>query len=292
MSVRNKLKSILKDMRVTEVSLVDEGDNPGADVVVVKRRDADPKAAFEAFAEGVAKLNDLALGGEGAEGAARAADILKGMNMDIEELNAKLGQIEASLEEVGKAKAEVDAKLADAEAALADRDAEIAKLKAEVKTGNEEDEVLKGLPESIRKRLENAEAAAARAEEAIAKANDQRELEMAVTKAKGLGFADPDKLGGALHRIAKGTSTADDAAVVEEALQKANAALSNSKLFEPIGKGNGGNADQPEGKLRQAALDIQKAKPNLSYEAAYAEAMEANPSLYDEVVKARRAVAN
>jgi chromosome segregation ATPase len=292
MTFRKKPKSVLKNMKVTEVSLVDEGDNPGADVVVIKRRLGDPVEAFEAFAESVAKLNVLASGGEGAEGVAVATDILKGMNMNIEELNEKLGQIEATVETVTKAKDEAEARVSELEATNAAQAAEIEKLKADAGKAAEEDDVIKSLPEPIRKRLEEAEAKAARAEEAINKANEQREIEASVEKAKALGLGDPQKIGEAMHRVAKGRPTAEDAATIEEAFAKAQAILKNSKLFDSIGRGNGGDADDPEQKLRQAALDIQKAKPALSYEAAYAEAMDANPALYDEVAKARRAVAN
>lgn len=292
MSVRNKIKSVLKNMRVMEVSLVDEGDNPGADVVVVKRREADCKTAFNEFAETVAKLNTLADGEDGEEGAALAAEVLKGMNMNIEELNEKLGQIETALDTVQKEKDDAVAKVADLEAALSAKDDEIAKLKDAAPAADEgkDDDVLKGLPEDIRKRLEDAEAKAARAEAAIEKANEQRELDAAIEKAKGYGFAEPEKLGGAMHRVAKGKPDEGDMAVIEEALTKAKAVVdADSKLFTSIGKAQGQNADDPEVKLRTAALDIQKAKPELSYEAAYAEAMDANPALYDEVAKARRA---
>ena len=291
MSNRSKARSILKGVRVTEVSLVDEGDNPGADVVVIKRRLTDPEVAFEAFAEAVAKLNVLAAGEEGAEGVAAAAKILKGLNMNIEELNEKLSQIEETVETVTKAKAEAEAENAKLKAALEEAEAEIKKLKADG-AEQDEDEVLKSLPEPIRKRLLDAEAAAARAEEAIAKANEQREIEAAVAKAKGYGLGDPIKLGEALHRITKGRSTAEDATVIEEAFAKAQAVMKNSKLFDTIGSAHGGDANDPEQKLRTVALEIQKAKPALSYEAAYTEALEANPGLYDEVVKARRATAN
>jgi cell division protein FtsB len=287
-----KAKSILKNMRVTEVSLVDEGDNPGADVVVIKRRGSDAVAAFEAFAETVAKLNDLASGEEGEVGAAVAADILKGMNMNIEELNAKLGQIEETVEAVTKAKDDAEAEVAKLKAEVEAKDAEIEKLKVSKGDADAEDDVLKSLPESIRKRLEDAEASAARATEAITKANEQREIDSCIEKARTFGFAEPTALGEAMFRVTKGRSTEADATLIEEAFAKANAALKGSKLFEPIGKSLGGDANDPETKLRQAALDIQKAKPALSYEAAYAEAMNANPTLYDEIAKTRRASAN
>lgn len=296
MTWRNPIKAILKNMRVTEVSLVDEGDNPGADVVVIKRRIADTAAAFDDFAVSVAKLNDLASGEEGEEGAALAAQVLKGMNMNIEELNDKLGQIETALETVEKEKDDAVAKVADLEAALAAKDDEIAKLKDATSAADDDgdDDVLKALPkelrESIEKRLSDAEAKAERAEAAIEKANDQRALDAAIEKAKGFGFAEPDKLGAAMHRVEKGKPEDGDMAVIEEALTKAAAvAKADSKLFTSIGKANGLDADDPEAKLRTAALDIQKAKPTLSYEAAYAEAMEANPALYDEISKSRRA---
>lgn len=290
----------ISKLRIGEISMVDEGDNPGAGVIIMKRRSDLQNDLLEAN-EAAAHLYELAAGAAGEEGIAKAAHILGEMDMDIEALNARLEKIDADLADVTKRAEDAEAKVATLEADVASRDEQIAKLKAgdtgtDGKGGTDgEDDVLKSLPEPIRKRLLDAEKAAADATAAIEKSRDDAELATNIAKAKELGLADAEGMGGLLHRVAKGKTTAEDAAKVVEVLTIAkNVGEAETKLFKAIGDatgGKGGEDTDAQAQLDAAIDSIQKAKPALTREAAYAEAIEANPALYDEVRKVRPATA-
>lgn len=302
MGTNTRRKAVLKNMRVNEISLVDEGDNPHAEVLILKRRDivgVDTnilKQRFEEASAAAGELMELAAGAEGDEGVQRAATILEGMNMDIDGLNEKLGEIEANLEAVTKRAEDAETKVseltAQVETVTKERDdalAAVEKAKEPVE-GEGEDDVLKSLPEPVRKRLEAAEADAKEAREQVEKARDERELSERVAKARELGLVNADEMGGLLHRIAKGKATAEDADKIVDMLTIAkNVDKAGEKLFEAIGKATGGDAasNDAQAKLDEAIANIQKAKPSLTREQAYAEALDANPGLYDEVRKIR-----
>lgn len=296
----NRAKNILKNMRVNEISLVPEGDNPGADVLILKQRDAVGintgviKQRFTELANAAGHLFELAAGAEGAEGVETASTILKGLDMDIEQLNDRLEEIETSLEAVTKRAEDAEARATQLEADLAavtkERDEAIAKGAAEGE-GESEDDILKSLPEPIRKRLEDAERVARESAEAVEKAREDADRAERITKARELGVADAEGIGGLLYRIAKGRTTAEDEGKLVELLQIAKGVADEGKvLFEAIGKASGADAGvgaEAQAKLDAAIADIRKAKPEMTEAQAYSAALEANPGLYDEIRKHR-----
>lgn len=293
----------INKLRLREVSLVPEGDNPGAEVLISKARDrADElskailKSRYAAVSELANQLMSLAAGEGGEEGVSKAHSILGGMNMDIEELQTRLDEIEGNLETVTKAKDDAEAKVTAHEATIAtltaERDAALSKAK-DGGEGDDDEEILKSVPKSIRDRLAKAEKTAEDAVTEISKARDERELEVAISKVKSLGVVEGQskELGAVLHRISKGKSTPEDAEKVVELITIAKAVGDKgSKLFEAIGKAkgkelSGDEATDGEAKLNEAIEAIQKAKPALTREQAYAEALDANPDLYDVINK-------
>jgi regulator of replication initiation timing len=282
--------NILRRFKVREISLVDEGDNPHADLLILKRRDMlvpTPvlKARFASASAMAGALFELAAGAEGQDGCDRAQEILKGMDMDINTLNEKLAEIEVNLETVTKANTELKAENESLKAANAEL---VEKAKAAPAAETDED-ILKGLPEPVRKRLEAAEAAAAAATELVEKANAERETGEYVAKARALNVTDADGVGGLLYRIAKGKTTAEDADKFEGILKQAGTInAEGEKLFTAIGKSaaqDASDADEAQRELDGKIEAIQKAKPTLSYAQAYTEALDANPSLYERVAK-------
>lgn len=284
----------IKKLRLGEVSFVDEGDNPGAEVLITKRRQTLDteimKSRLAEMAEAAGDLAELAAGEGGQEGVEKAATILGGMEMDIDQLNERLEQFEADLATVTKAKD-------DAETALATANAEIEKLRGQVtelekaKEPADDDDILKGLPQPVRERIEKAEKAAADALESVEKAKDAGELSECITKMRDLGVADAEGMGGVLHRIQKGKSTPEDGAKLMEILTIAkNVGDKGAQLFTAIGKAKAADApssdaEAADAKLNEAVEAIQKAKPSLTKEQAYAEALEANPGLYEQISK-------
>lgn len=323
-------KNELTEMEITEISLVDEPANDDARVVIVKAKGgfkpcADCKNSEACMAKGKCAADDDADEGDEeeekmkksatpisaakvasailvamnelspqivekalAEGfsadtnaAALAEEIIKETIMDITQLSKALEDAEAKMEALEK-------RASDAETALKAANDTIAKVKAEAKTEEpSEEEVLKSLPESIRKKLE----AAKENEVALAKMAADKEEAEAIAKARELKVAEPEKVGPMLLRIAKGKSNADDVKLIEGVLKQHAAILNVSPLFKSIGTAAAVEGN-PEEILKAKAVEIQKAaNGTLTYEAAYAKALEQNPEVYNAYVAKRRAPA-
>lgn len=115
---------------------------------------------------------------------------------------------------------------ADYDAVVAERDA-LAEQVAELTPAPSEDEVLKGLPEDVRKRLEDAEAT-------IAKMEQERRAEMFAKKAGEFGHVAPAAdLAPVLEAIDR--VDADLAKSLDQVLKAANARIAEGGLFAEVG---------------------------------------------------------
>lgn len=305
----------LTDMTIDEISLVDDPANEQARVLIVKAKggkkpysksddmdeddaesntDPDPeeekatrlmarvKKAIDEIAPRVAQTLAGSLSADN-DAADAAAASLKEYVMDIEALSKSLEDAEAKL-------AALTTRAESAEDALKDADEVIKSLKAAAQPANQpsDEEVLKSLPEAIRKRLQDAEEKAKAAEEAVAKARDEQERTEAIAKAKDLKVGDPAVVGPLLLRVAKGMTTADDAKALTDLLKAAGEVSAQSALFKSIGSDVAVDGD-PEELLKAKADEIQKANAGMTFEQAYVKAMEQSPALYNAyVAKSKR----
>jgi hypothetical protein len=89
-------------------------------------------------------------------------------------------------------------------------------------------------------------------------------------------------------RVAKGMTTAADATTLESLLKSVSAVAGDSLLFKSLGSDSSLDGE-PEALLKTKAAEIQKANSGMTYEAAYAKALEQNPSLYNAYISKRRA---
>lgn len=314
-------RRLLTDLVMDEVSLVDDPANPFARVVIAKAKGApcadckSPdvcKAAGKckqdkgdqhvgksaevvaAVREAIAKLAPAIMERVGAafpddeEAADLAASILKERDMDLEELAKALANAEAALkkgEDVVKVKdAELKAKDEEIVKLKGERDAAVAKAKDAEAT---DEDVLKSLPEPLRKRFLALEASDKAKDAEIAKMRTDAEEREAIAKAAELKVGDAKVLGPILLRIRKGTTTADDAAQVEQLLKASAAQAQAGGLFQTLGSTVSDVAD-PEAVLKAKAAEIKKANPKLSHEQAYTQALDENPDLYNAYVAKRR----
>ena len=180
---------------------------------------------------------------------------------------------------------EAEAELAEKDEVIKQKDAELEGVKKSA--GDDEEEILKSLPESIRKRLEESEAAAKEAADSIAKMKEDADTKDAIAKAKSFGVGDADKVGPLLMRVAKGVTTQDDAAYLESMLKGVGEVAGKSALFKSIGTASAVEGE-PEAQLQAKADEIRKENSKLTKEQAYAQAVEANPQLYTAYVAKRR----
>lgn len=304
----------LSDMSIDEISLVDDPANEQARVLIVKAKkpkasanNAEEENETKPDAEGAAdemaslkkavediyeRVSALAPTGgnpddEAAGGLAAAS--LKELHMDIETLSKALEDAEAKLDTLSKRADDAEAALEKANDVIKAKDAEIANLAKSNggEEGDNDEEVVKSLPESIRKRIADAEAAAQAAQAEITKMREQTETAEAIAKAKALNVGDAEVVGPLLLRVSKGMTTAEDATALEGLLKGLSAQSSTAALFKSVGSDVAVDGD-PEALLKAKASEIQTANKGMTYEAAYAKALEENPSLYNAYVAKRR----
>ncbi len=305
----------LTDMSIDEISLVDDPANEQARVVIVKAKggkkaapkediepmdddeedeeDADAvqlmarvKKAIDGLAPRVAQTL-AGIPSADTDAADTAAASLKEFVMDIETLSKSLEDAEVKLAALAKRADDAENALTDASEVIKAKEAEIDALTNAAPHGEDtpaqDDEVLKSLPEAIRKRLQDSEAKANAAEAEIAKMRDAADLATAIAKAKELNVGDPAVVGPLLMRVGKGQTTADDVVVMERLLKGVSAVADESALFKSIGSDASGDSE-PEDVLKSKAADILKANSGMTFEQAYAKAMDENPALYSAYV--------
>lgn len=144
-----------------------------------------------------------------------------------------------------------------------------------------EDDIMKSADPRIVELLKSAEERAEAAEH-IAKSERAYRMEQEfISKAETLNAlpTESSDLGSALMEIAENVD-ADTFAYISKVLEASNEAISNSSLFQEVGK-SATTVDGPLDELSKAANVVRQAHPELTKEQAIAKAVEEDPSLYD-----------
>lgn len=186
----------------------------------------------------------------------------------------------------------IDDAIAEAVAPLNDKIAEFETQKTEfdaaVAANTDPAELEKAqLPESVRKRLEEAEAIAKAAEERVTAIEHAAEAARWYEVAKGLPFVSVAKATGGdaatdtgklLHSIAKSVGV-ESAEQMKGLLEAAQSKLAQSELLKAAGQDGSGSPNSADAQLRQVAKDLIAKDPNLSMATAITKAALANPEL-------------
>jgi hypothetical protein len=299
----------LRDMEILEVSLVDEPANADARVVLVKAAYgsfkpcadcADPakcaKAGKCAGADKAGKPVKKATSAQ--EGAGQAmgegdsstqdaamAAIHEEYKMDIESLSKSLDDAEKKLDTLAKRAEDAESALVEANEIIKSKDDEIVALQKSAAPASEED-VLKAMDPGIRALVTKARDDAKAATEALAKMQADADEAQAIAKAREIGIGDPALIGPLLMRVRKGATTTADADALEGLMKALAAADKTSTLFKSLGA-SGDVSNDPEEVLKAKATEIAEAE-KIDFAAAYAKALERNPSLYTAYVAKRR----
>lgn len=156
-------------------------------------------------------------------------------------------------------------------------------------------EMLKSLPEPMRKRFEEMEAIAKSSAEKLEKAQHESDLREAVSKAREwthLPGLKPEEFGVSLVALRK--SAPEQATIVEDLFARASAAVKESALLKEIGSGHYDSGGDAMGKLDAMAKEsMEKAAgstPKLTYETAFANIINTpeGRALYDEYNRERK----
>lgn len=264
-----------RNLRIGEISGVDQGASPGALVTFWKRRSGVEKSAMN--------LDQIL------------------STMPEEQKNAILAAIDAAQKagmEAGKLAAQQPAPPADPAAAPAPEGPEVvveaAKPDPVACADQPPPPAAKPDPmaEEMKKRLdaERSEVAKAKAEaeslrkrlDEITDRDEQREY-VAKAKAMPLPTLDESELGTVLRSVAKGRVIPEVLAKkFETALGAISTAIAKSKLFDEVGASGANDDGSPKSKLDAIAKSLKAADPKLSDAAAFTKAAEANPKLYEE----------
>jgi dTMP kinase len=260
------MPSRLRDLRVDFNSFVDSPANKQAEIVFFKRDDSQD-----------ANKNDTADHGQ------------EDLTMD-EAMKALLASLpEKSRGAVEKALRAADESVAAEKAALEKRAVELEAKVAELAKKDEKPaDVLKGLPEEVRKRLEDAEKRAADAEKIAKEERAARELSE-ITKRVEAEMphvsGTPAEKAALLQRM-KGALSAEDFAKIGEILRAASKSIEAGALFAEIG--GSAPAGSATAKLEAIAEDMRKSDPKLSKAVAMSKAAKQHPELRREQLAEQR----
>lgn len=252
----------LFSLRVTRVDLVDAGDNPEAHVTLYKRKPEDDatKKGTPMACPNCSKSLPTNYGNNGQELAKYCPDCgakiklsssggetKKGVDvmaeLDLSKLEAAVREpIEEHVKALDEELAAEKTRATDfeAKAKKAESDLKVEKSRADKATTEldafkkahpaEDEDVLKGIPDEIRKRLEDTEAE-------VAKMKEDAEVVDYTKRAEVLDCpgTKPAKLGPILRRIAKGKSTEDDLKEVERLMKGAIELAKKGGLTKGLG---------------------------------------------------------
>ncbi len=224
----------LTNLEITKVAFVDAGANQHADILIYKKAPEPPTKTEE---PSVAETTEQKIEKAVAE---------------------KVLAIEAELETTKGILAELDEMDNDTLAAL--KGFEIAKAKPE-------EDVLKGLPDEVRERIEKAE-------NRVAKMEQERRAEHFAKAAQEYGnVAGADDLAPILEAVDR--LDPDVAKRLTPILKAADARIAEGALFSEAGNTGFDSAD-PFEKVKVAADEIRKANPDLTKAEALQQAMASN----------------
>jgi hypothetical protein len=294
----------LSDMEIDEISLVDDPANEQSRVQIVKAKagvtsspddqvepgevDSVSHRVKKALAQIAPRLAQTLTGGHSVDSEAddAASAAMQEFEMDMESISKSLEDAETKLNALEAQVGTAETALTEAQEVIKAKDAEIAALKGDAPVA--EDEIMKSLPESVRKRLEESDAVAKSAMAEIAKMRDEAETKEAIAKARDLKVGDPEVVGPLLMRVRKGATTPADAVELETMLKSAGEVSATAALFKSVGSDSASEGD-PEEVLKAKAEEIQKANSGMTYQMAYAKAVDENPKLYNAYITKRRA---
>jgi len=314
----NPTKKRLSDMKITEVSLVDEPANQHARAEITKRADPSTKeTTMRKYAETDLDLDDeidLVDGDEADLDADDDADddAEGGEEFTEQDLEDAIDIIEAALAEdpqdegvvklakfaafavdafaamdkMEEAVAEGAEEIVKRDAIISEMEGQIRKMGAEPVSKRAEQIDISTLSEPIRKQLQEGSIAL----EEVAKMRAKEEQRVLIAKAAADGI--DANAAAVMFRVYKNLATSADVGALWEILKRAEAAIQASPMLKSLGESGGGDATV-EGRIAHEAEAIFKsaraAGEPITMEQAVAKAYRENPALYEEYQRSRKA---
>ncbi len=163
-----------------------------------------------------------------------------------------------------------------------------------VKSDSPIEDVLKQAPEAVQKALATLTERVEKAESESRRYAEQIEKAEWTAKATPLVEHLPtsaEVMGGLLQRVAKGSSTVQDAEELERVFKSVNqAASAGGTLFKELGRANATSVDSAS-RIEAMAEDVRKQAPDLTPQQAVAKVLAQHPTLYTDYLIEHRAAA-
>jgi len=291
------VKKRLSDHMITRWDVVDSGDNPKSHVLLYKN---------EGGISGNKNVDSNGNKKKGEDRTMTLKEILAKMaseqSLTKEEQEFVKTESEAKDNEINTLKTESEAKdtkVDDIQKKFDNVEIELAEVKKETKPkdGDEEkkgeEAIKKASPEvqeefkKMKERLEKSDKTAEAEAEKVGKLAEKIAKAEFVVKAKtmpGIGET-PEKLADLLLSISK--ASPEEYPELEKVFETASKKIVEGTLLKAVGTDEEGDTGDAESKIKKAAEAMKKANPDLTDAQAEAEALEADPGLYEEYENAR-----
>lgn len=256
----------LKNLRIFTIGSVDHPCNQAAKVALVKRHDPDINRSkgkeefIVPFSEEVLKSLPGTVQAEILK-LQQQADLAAQLTTQVQQLTTDNGNLTKRVKELEDANEVLEKKL----------------------NPPSEEELLKSLPESLRKMFEDAKKIADDAQ-AVAKAEKDARLNAEfISKAKELNSltVDPEAFGPLLKRASEVMAAADFEALMQ-VFKAADAQLKEAGLFKEHGRNSDGGGGDVLKRAQALADELKKNNPTLTIEQALTKVWEQNPDLYSQ----------
>lgn len=304
-----RLGTMLKNLKLRELSLVRAGANQHAEVVLAKDGDDDEEVEKEPGVDAVhvpgagkKKVPKPAAGTTDAvagvkkytaedAGIEYAESIQKAL-ADVLEKAKEEGEDDGIIDDMSEILLDVAKTLPEIVSAAVAKEREERESAAGTPSGDpinkehvvaEDTEVLKALPPEAQKVMKDLQETVKKQSEAIEKQNNElttiRKAKLREEVKKTIG-----NVGSDVEEIAKLYEQLDEAGrkTLTDVFAKANALADQAHAYDEVGVTSGAAADAAS-ELKTAVDAIRKADPKITKEKAEQMALEANPELYDEL---------
>ena len=264
------MATLLVDLMVDRVDLVEEGSCSVADIKLFKNKGGKPAMEFAQILEQLKPEHRAVVEAEVAKAKAEATaameEELNKAKCDLEESMTKASKLEATNEELAKENEEL-------KAANESKDDE--EDDAVAKSNRDMEEVIKGLDPTVQAYLANLKAQKDAAEQVAKSAAAEKAKEQAIAKARELK-ALPVEETQLVSVIEKGMPEE-----IYDILKSAAKLCEESELFKSKGSDAEGNTEDAWAKIEAKASEIAKAR-NISREKAVGAVIKEFPEMYTE----------
>ena len=263
------MATLLVDLMVDRVDLVEEGSCSVADIKLFKNKGGKPAMEFAQILEQLKPEHRAVVEAEVAKAKAEATaameEELNKAKCDLEESMTKASELEATNEELAKENEEL-------KAANESKDGEEETVE---KSNRDMEEVIKGLDPTVQAYLANLKAQKDAAEQVAKSAAAEKAKEQAIAKARELK-ALPVEETQLVSVIEKGMPEE-----IYDILKSAAKLCEESELFKSKGSDAEGNTEDAWAKIEAKASEIAKAR-NISREKAVGAVIKEFPEMYTE----------